>query len=56
MEMKTKYCHKCCKSKLMREFNNHSDTKDGKQTTCRECEKKRYLKNKEVNMYEMERI
>ena len=44
MGMKSKFCHKCGKSKLLREFSGHNETKDKKQTQCKECQHKIYLK------------
>lgn len=42
-----KKCSKCKIEKCSEEFSKNRDKKDGLQTTCKLCEAKRYIKNKE---------
>jgi len=44
-----KKCTVCGKIKLLKEFNKRSDSKDGRQPECRECQKKRFKKWEENN-------
>lgn len=49
--MKTKVCFKCKKEKLLSNFYKKPDSKDGRHSYCKECDRKRlksfYQENKE---------
>ena len=47
MEQQGKVCTKCGVWKPMEEFGNDKYTKDGKCFSCKECQKKHRIKNKE---------
>ena len=43
-----KKCYKCKTEKRLEDFNNASRTKDGKQSSCRDCQKKYTRDNREA--------
>jgi hypothetical protein len=50
--METKVCSKCKVVKDFCEFNNRSRAKDGKNSSCKECTKEYYIKNREKQIFQ----
>jgi len=51
--METKKCSKCCQIKEISEFSKNNTTKDKLHCSCKECDKKKYFKNRERNILNM---
>ena len=50
--MEKKVCSVCKVEKDFCEFNNRSRAKDGKKSSCKECTKEYYIKNREKQYFQ----